>query len=243
MPEYGFVADNSRRVLERVEAAAARAGRKPDEVSLMAVSKFHPLEAVEAAYAAGLRLFGESRVQEAEAKFEAFLPAHPEARLELIGQLQSNKAKRAASLFSRIQSVDSESLILELDKRARAAGLRLEILLELHTGEESKSGFPGLEELLRAAELIASLGAGGGGRTSGIELRGLMTMAPYTQEEAPIRASFRALRGAREELARRFGFASFDVLSMGMSNDFELAVEEGSTLVRVGTAIFGQRRT
>lgn len=242
MGEYDFIGENALRIQESMERAASRSGRKPSEISLMAVTKFHPLEAVEAAYGAGLRLFGESRVQEAEGKFEAFLPDHPDARLELIGSLQSNKAKRAALLFSRIQSVDSEALLLELDRRARAAGRRLEILLELHTGEESKAGFPDRESLFRAAELLESL-SGSGLEQGGLVLKGLMTMAPYTRDEVPIRASFRALRSAREELDKRFHFKGFDVLSMGMSNDFEIAIEEGSTLVRVGTAIFGQRRT
>ena len=246
MSGYDFVADRVAGLLARAEAAAARAGRDPSEVAVMAVTKFHPAEAVEAAYRAGLRLFGESRVQEAEGKFPGFLAAHPDARLEMIGTLQSNKAKRAAALFSRIQSVDSEELLKELDKRARALGLRLEILLELHTGEESKAGFPGLESLFRALEFHAALGAGsaasaGDAASAGLVLRGLMTMAPYTKDEAPIRASFRALREAKEAALARFGLPGFDVLSMGMTNDFEAAIEEGSTLVRVGTALFGTR--
>ena len=250
MSGYDFVADRAAGLLARAEAAAARAGRKPSEVAVMAVTKFHPIEAVEAAYRAGLRLFGESRVQEAEGKFPAFLAAHPDARLEMIGTLQSNKAKRAAALFSRIQSVDSAELLKELDKRARALGRRLEILLELHTGEESKAGFPDLESLFRALELHEALQGGsaaaagdaaGDAAPAGLILRGLMTMAPYTKDESPIRASFRALREARDAVLARFGLPGFDVLSMGMTNDFEAAIEEGSTLVRVGTALFGSR--
>lgn len=250
MSDYDFVGERAAALLGRVEAAAARAGRRVSEISVMAVTKFHPLEAVEAAYRAGLCLFGESRVQEAEGKFPDFLAAHPDARLEMIGTLQSNKAKRAAALFSRIQSVDSAELLKELDKRARALGLRLEILLELHTGEESKAGFPDLESLFRALELAAALGGAAEGLPAGIEglsasggiaIRGLMTMAPYTKDEAPIRASFRALASAREAILARFGLPGFDVLSMGMTNDFEAAIEEGSTLVRVGTALFGSR--
>lgn len=251
MSGYAFVRDRAAELLGRVEAAAARAGRRPSEIAVMAVTKFHPAEAVEAAYRAGLRLFGESRVQEAEGKFPGFLAARPDARLEMIGTLQSNKAKRAAALFSRIQSVDSAELLKELDKRAKALGLRLEILLELHTGEESKAGFPDLEALFRAVELHAALQGGPGSEAArapegaapagGLVLRGLMTMAPYTKDEAPVRASFRALRAAREAVLRRFGFPGFDVLSMGMTNDFEAAIEEGSTLVRVGTALFGAR--
>jgi len=220
-------------VRERVAAAARRSGRAAEEVALLAVTKFHPIEAVEAAYAAGARLFGENRVQEAEVKYPAFLAARPDARVDMIGHLQSNKAKRAASLFSRVESVDSLELLAELDRRALAAGKVLEILFELHTGEESKSGFPSADLLWRACEAAASM--------RGIRPRGLMTMAPYTSEEAPIRSSFGALRDAFGEARRRFGFPGFDLLSMGMSNDFEMAVEEGATLVRIGTAIFGSR--
>ncbi|HRY53436.1 MAG TPA: YggS family pyridoxal phosphate-dependent enzyme [Spirochaetia bacterium] len=234
MGEYGFVAERYARVLEGIGAAAARSGRRPEEVSLLAVTKFHPLEAVEAAYAAGARLFGENRVQEAEAKYPAFLAAHADARLEMIGHLQSNKARKAPGLFSRVQSVDSVELLAELDRRAAAAGLRLELLFELRTGEDSKSGFAGLDELWAACEAAA-------GMASAVP-RGLMTMAPLASDPAPVRAAFRRLRSALEEAARRFAFPGFDVLSMGMSGDYELAVEEGSTLVRVGTAIFGERR-
>jgi len=217
----------------RIELAARRSGRQSGSTALLAVAKFHPVEAVEAAYRSGARLFGESRVQEAEAKYPAFLAAHPDASVELIGHLQSNKARKAAALFSRVQSVDSLGILAELDRRASDAGRRLELLLELHTGEESKSGFASLDELWRACEAAAAM--------RGIELRGLMTMAPYTKDELPIRSSFRALREAFSEARRRFDFPRFDLLSMGMSNDYEIAIEEGSTLVRVGTAIFGGR--
>lgn len=202
----------------------------------MAVTKFHPIEAVEAAYAAGARLFGENRVQEAESKFAPFLASHPDARVELIGSLQSNKAKKAVALFSSVQSVDSLGLLSELEKRAAAASRRLDILFELHTGEDSKAGFPDLEGLLEAADFLAGLGP-----DSSLRPRGLMTMAPFTKDEGSIRASFRSLRAAFDALKTRFPFPSFDTLSMGMTNDFEIAVEEGSTLVRIGTAIFGSR--
>ncbi len=220
-------------VMGRTALAARRSGRESGSVAVLAVAKFHPVDAVEAAYRAGARLFGESRVQEAESKYPPFLAAHPDASVELIGHLQSNKAKKAAALFSRVQSVDSLGILAELDRRALEAGRRLELLLELHTGEESKSGFASLDELWRACEAAAAM--------RGVLVRGLMTMAPYTKDESPIRASFRALREAFSEVRRRFGFPRFDVLSMGMSNDYEIAVEEGSTLVRVGTAIFGGR--
>jgi pyridoxal phosphate enzyme (YggS family) len=218
-------------VLGRIREAARRAGRDPGDVSLLSVAKFHPIEAVDAAYRAGARLFGESRVQEAESKYPAYLAAHPDASVEMIGHLQSNKAKRAVALFSRVQSVDSLDILAELDRRALEADRRMELLLELHTGEDSKSGFGSLDELWAACEAATAM--------RGVLVRGLMTMAPYTKDPSPIRASFRALREAYSEVRRRFCFPRFDVLSMGMSNDYEIAVEEGATLVRVGTAIFG----
>jgi pyridoxal phosphate enzyme (YggS family) len=233
MGEYDSVREGYLRVLEGMEAAARRAGRRPEETAILAVTKFHPVEAALAAYAAGIRLFGESRVQEAEAKYPAFLAERPDARLEMIGSLQSNKAKRAVALFSRIQSVDSAELLAELARRAAAAGRSVEFLFELHTGEESKAGFSSPGELWAACEAASGLGS--------LVPRGLMTIAPFTRDEAPLRASFRILRSAWEEARRRFAFPAFDVISMGMSNDYEIAVEEGSTLVRVGTAIFGRR--
>jgi pyridoxal phosphate enzyme (YggS family) len=240
--DYSFVRERVELVRSRVSEVAARAGRDPGEVELLAVTKFHPLEAVLAAWEAGLRSFGESRVQEAEAKFPPFLAGRPGARLDMIGHLQSNKAKKAVALFSRIQSVDSTELLLDLEARARGAGRRIEVLLELHTGEESKEGFRGTEELYRAVDrLLAARRGGAEAAGTGLSLRGLMTMAPASAEEAPIRASFGALRSAREGCRARFGAELFDVLSMGMSGDYEIAVEEGSTLLRIGSALFGER--
>lgn len=233
MTDYSFIGDAVLSHRERLAAAAARAGRSPDGIELLAVTKFHPVEALQAAWEAGVRSFGESRVQEAEGKLPPFLAAHPTARLDMIGHLQSNKAKRAIALFARIQSADSAELLLELDKRVRAADLRREVLLELHTGEESKEGFRGEDELYRALELLLSVD------DPRLEPRGLMTMAPAGRGEAAVRASFRSLRAASEGARRRFGLSGFDVLSMGMSGDFEIAVEEGSTLVRIGTGLFG----
>jgi pyridoxal phosphate enzyme (YggS family) len=235
MASYDSVAGNARRVQDAMADAALRSGRRPEEVELLAVTKFHPLEAVEAAHAAGLGLFGENRVQEAASKFEAWLPLHPEVRLDLIGSLQTNKAKKAVALFSTIESVDSLDLIRELQKRALAAGRRLGVLLELHTGEESKAGFPDREALARACELLAELG------DTALVPRGLMTMAPFTDDPGLIRASFRKLRAAFDEIAATRAFPDFQVLSMGMTSDYEIAIEEGSTRVRVGTAIFGPR--
>jgi PLP dependent protein len=246
--DYSFVRARVDELRGKIEDAARRSGRSVDRIELLAVSKFHPIEALAAAWESGLRSFGESRVQEAEEKFPAFLEAHPGLRLDMIGHLQANKVKKAVALFSRVESVDSAELLLDLDARARAAGLRREALLELHTGEESKEGFRSADELYRALELFLAR------EDRAIELRGLMTMAPNVaagspEREAVIRSSFSALRAALEgAIARfgldaraRFGRAGFDILSMGMSGDYELAVEEGSTLLRIGTALFGER--
>ena len=202
-------------------------------MELLAVSKFNPAEAVLAAYAAGIRAFGENRVQEADAKFGQLAGSIHGATIHLLGHLQSNKARKAATLFNCVQSIDSAAIALELSRRAQDAGRTLDLLFELHTGEESKSGFAGADELYRAMEAVAVLPA--------VRIRGLMTMAPYTDDVAAIRASFRACSGAFEKAKKLFALPSFDTLSMGMTNDLELAIEEGSTMVRVGTAIFGSR--
>jgi len=226
------VAENVEKIEERIAAACARSGRKRDEITLMAVTKFQELSAVEAAWDAGLRCFGESRVQEAVAKFDGFRERRPDARLHFVGGLQRNKAKTAAALFDCVQSVDREEIARELAKHAAARERPLPVLLELRTGEDSKSGFTDLDVLFRVTEFI--LGC------SSLEVRGLMTMAPFTEEEAPLRAAFRRVTEARRELERRFpGEGNWSCLSMGMSGDFEIAVEEGSTLLRIGGAVFG----
>ncbi|MBU0927218.1 MAG: YggS family pyridoxal phosphate-dependent enzyme [Spirochaetes bacterium] len=227
------VSESVAAVRERMLAACARAGRAEDSVRLLAVTKFNPADAVAAAYAAGLRVFGENRVQEAEAKFSSLSGSVPGSELHLLGHLQSNKAKKAVAIFDCVQSVDSEGILAELARRAEEAGKVLDVLFELHTGEESKSGFPDADSLLRALERAADMAF--------VRPRGLMTMAPYTDDEARIRASFRACAAAFSAASSRFPSPGFDTLSMGMTNDFELAIEEGSTMIRVGTAIFGNR--
>jgi len=206
----------------------------------MAVTKFMPLEAVVEAWDAGIRCFGESRVQEAVSKLSGFRTERPGAELHLIGALQRNKAKTAAAFFDCIQSVDRESLAEELAKHAsdreRSGGHTLPILLELRTGEDSKSGFESPEALCNAVELILACPT--------LRICGLMTLAPNTDEDAPVRAAFRKLAELRQKLEKRFPNQtghSFDCLSMGMSGDFETAIEEGSTMLRIGSAIFGER--
>jgi len=227
------IASRIEAVRSRMAAASARAGRPADAARLLAVTKFNPAEAVLAAYAAGVRIFGENRVQEAEAKFASIEGAVPGAEVHLLGHLQSNKARKAAALFSCVQSVDSEDILVELSRRASERGAPLDVLFELHTGEESKSGFPDADAVFRAIEKAAALPA--------LRPRGLMTMAPYTDDMTIVRASFRTCAAAFDKARARFGLPGFDVLSMGMTNDFEVAIEEGSTIVRIGTAIFGSR--
>jgi pyridoxal phosphate enzyme (YggS family) len=233
------IAENLLLIEERIQNACRRAGRNRDEIRLMGVSKFHGLPAVEEAWKGGLRLFGESRVQEAVEKFTGFRDRHGGAEIQMIGALQRNKVKPAVSLFDCIQSVDRDSLIRELEKLCVNRERPLDILLELHTGEESKSGFPGEESLFRAVETVLAC--------PNLRIRGLMTMAPFTGDEGLIRSSFRRLVKARDALAARFpggreNRCAWDCLSMGMSHDFEIAIEEGSTLLRIGTGIFGERR-
>jgi pyridoxal phosphate enzyme (YggS family) len=228
------IADRVKLIEEKIDAACRRSGRSRREIKLMGVSKFRPLEAVEAAMQAGIRLFGESRVQEGTEKLAGFRETHPHdnAEIHLIGSLQRNKAKKAAAFFDCIQSVDREPLINELGALTAGRECPLMIMLEYHTGEESKSGFPDIDNLLRAAEKALAF--------PGLRPAGLMTMAPLTGDEAAIRSSFRKLVKARDELLKRFGGGNWSCLSMGMTNDFEIAIEEGSNLIRIGTAIFGE---
>jgi pyridoxal phosphate enzyme (YggS family) len=225
------IAGNIAEIEERIQKACASAGRKRNEITLMGVSKFTPLGIVEEAWRAGISCFGESRVKEGSLKFESFKKKAPEVRLHLIGSLQRNKAKSAALFFDCVQSVDREQIIAELAKFAQQREKPLEILFELHTGEETKRGFTGFDDLFRAAEVVLNGGV--------LKPRGLMTMAPFTEDRNLIRSSFRQLVKAREELEKRFPPAeNWNCLSMGMSNDFETAIEEGSTMLRIGSLIF-----
>jgi pyridoxal phosphate enzyme (YggS family) len=230
------IADNIERLEERIINACLRCGRKREEVTLMAVTKFHGFDAAVEAWDAGIRCFGESRVQEASEKFGGCRDRFAGADLHLIGNLQRNKAKAAVSLFDCIESLDREELAKELAKHA--VSRNVPVLLELHTGEESKRGFAGLDDLCRVFETVSA--------GSGLTVCGLMTMAPYTSDEKQVRAAFKELAKMRRELERRFppaenGRHHWSCLTMGMSGDFEIAIEEGSTLIRIGGAIFGER--
>jgi PLP dependent protein len=238
-PLYGYsvgvIADNIARVSERVRNAARRAGRSPREITLMAVTKTIEPARIREAYAAGIRVFGENRVQEFEGK-RGDLADLRDAEFHLIGHLQSNKAAKAAELFSTIDSLDSLALAQKLNSAAAKLGRMLPVLVEINVGgEEGKSGFAPdpheLDELLLIAESLAN-----------IEIRGLMAVPPYTADPEGARPYFRKIRELRDRIAARaLRRVSIDVLSMGMSHDFEVAIEEGSTCVRVGTAIFGER--
>lgn len=216
-------------VRARIAAACARCGRSVEDVKLVAVSKTHPPEAVEAVAACGIMVFGENKVQEAKAKIP-LCPSH--LSWHLVGHLQTNKVKPAVELFDMIHSVDSARLLEAIDRACDAAGRRMKVLLEVNvSGESSKFGVKpeDVPALVRAA-----------GPLPRIELLGLMTMPPFAEEVEKARPHFRALRALRDRCQQELG-VPLPELSMGMTNDFEVAIEEGSTMVRVGTAIFGER--
>lgn len=229
------IPENIALVRQKIAAAAARVRRQPEEITLMAVSKTKEPERIREAYAAGLRVFGENRVQEFEKKSSA-LAELKEAEWHLIGHLQSNKAKKAAELFQGLDSVDSLHLAQKLNDAARQMGKVLPVLIEIKVSDEaSKAGIPlgspELENLLSGAAALDH-----------IQVRGLMTVPPFTEDPEGARVFFRLLRDRRDQIAaRKLPRIQMDVLSMGMSHDFEVAIEEGSTCVRVGTAIFGAR--
>jgi pyridoxal phosphate enzyme (YggS family) len=227
------IASNLAEIRERIRQAALRAGRDPGEVALMAVSKTHPAASILEAIAAGQRLFGENRVQEFAGKRDA-VPVSAGGRFHLIGHLQSNKAARAVELFDAIDSVDSLRLAERLNEAAVHFERRLDVLVEINIGgETAKSGLDPT-----SAELDALLDAQP--RLTNLAIRGCMTVPPFTPDPEGSRAYFRQLREVRDRLSARTGLALKE-LSMGMSHDFEVAIEEGSTCVRVGTAIFGSR--
>ena len=229
------IAKNIVAVREKINAAARRANRNSDEITLIAVSKTFPAESIREAYASGLRIFGESRVQEFISKLES-LKDLPNAEWHMIGHLQTNKAAKAAELFHAVDSLDSLRLAEKLNSAAEELGKKLPVSIEINVGGESaKTGIAPdsqeLENILRAAPILAHL-----------EIRGLMTVPPFTEDPEGARPFLRKLRGLRDQIAARYlPKISMDVLSMGMSHDFEVAIEEGSTCVRVGTAIFGKR--
>jgi hypothetical protein len=233
------IAENIAAVRERIASAAQRTGRDPEAVSLMAVCKTKPATEIRAAYQAGQRLFGENRVQEFHEKsgeLRDLMSGDNAAEFHLIGHLQSNKASRAAELFDAVDSVDSVAILERLHTAALRLNKHLPILIEINIGgEDQKAGIApdsrDLEQILQAAPQLLA-----------ISIRGLMAVPPFTDDPEGARPYFRRLAELRDRIARRkLPSIGMDELSMGMSHDFEVAVEEGSTCVRVGTAIFGAR--
>lgn len=230
------LAERLPRVRERVEAALRRSGRAPGSVRIVAVTKGRPVEAVRAVLNAGVADVGENRVEELEAKEPAFRDGG--VRWHMIGHVQGRKAARAARLADVVHSVDSERLAKKLSRAAEASGRRLPVLVQVNaSGEAAKGGFPAVAEPAAAVEALVPVAA-----LPGLQVRGLMTMAPFTRDEAVLRATFRRARKLFAAAADR-GVPGFHAqeLSMGMSNDYELAVEEGSTIVRLGTVLLGER--
>ena len=229
------IAENTAHIRERIAAASRRAGRNPDEITLMGVSKTFPAERIREAYAAGLRVFGENRVQEFAGKADALRDLR-DAEWHLIGHLQTNKAAKAVELFDAVDSVDSVRTAEKLNAFSEGGGKTLSVLIELNVGgEKAKNGVAsGSDELEQI--LLGAL------RWGNLRIGGMMTVPPYSEDPEGSRAYFRQLRQIRDRIAARnlpqIGMA---VLSMGMSHDFEVAIEEGATCVRVGTAIFGGR--
>jgi len=229
------VADNIASVREQVRLAAVRAGRAPSEITLMAVSKTFPADRIRAAYLAGIRHFGENRVQEYSGKIGALIDL-TEAHWHMIGHLQTNKAAKAVELFEAVDSVDSLKLAQKLNEAAGKLGRKLAVLIEVNLGgEAAKTGLAPdsreMNEIFAAAPSLEHL-----------EIRGLMTIPPFADDPWQARPFFRRLRQLRDQIAaRQLPSLDLSVLSMGMSHDFEAAIEEGSTCVRVGTAIFGER--
>jgi pyridoxal phosphate enzyme (YggS family) len=238
------IEQNIAEVQAHIERAAARGGREGEDVMLVAVTKTHSVDTVIAAFEAGMRHFGENRVEEAEGKIPAAREALPgDATWHMIGHIQSRKTRDIAPLFDWVHSVDRYKIARRLDMAAADLGRTLPSLIEVNvSGEESKYGFDlsawpddtgQIERFFEQVERMLELPA--------LDLRGLMTMAPYTEEPETVRPIFRRLRELREALCERFPEREWPHLSMGMSADYEVAVEEGATIVRIGTALFGPR--
>ena len=227
------VASNYRTILQRIDEAAARAGRDPDEVKLLGAAKAQSVERMRAAIIAGVKLIGENYVQEAHAKKEAI---SERAEWHMIGHLQRNKAKTAVEVFDVIQSLDNIALARELAKEGAKRNKRVRALVEVNLGgEESKSGIAEdkAADLLRAAGALSSLG-----------IEGLMAVPPFRQNPEDVRPYFRRLRELRARLREeRIPNVDLKELSIGMTHDYTVAVEEGATIVRIGTALFGPRKT
>lgn len=230
------IVDNLNSIKAKILDAEKKAGRELGSVKLMAVSKFHPVEAIEETIKAGQILYGENRVQEAGEKFSIIKNSSQDIQLHIIGQLQRNKVRDAVKIADCIQSVDRIELLTEIEKQCAKINKKIDVFFELHTGEDTKSGFETEEDLDEALALISK------GEFPHINPKGFMTMAPFSDDKDLVRKSFKTLREVSERMKIKYPDFDLSELSMGMSGDFEIAIEEGSTLVRIGTAIFGERQ-
>ena len=225
------IADNLRDIRAHIESAKTRRGTN-QAVKIIAVTKTHPFSIINACYNNGIRSIGENRVQEAIKKFQK-LSGVPMLIKRFIGHLQTNKVNRCLDYFDTVDSVDSARLAKKISDRAKYLNRTIQILLEVNTtNEEQKNGF--LPEQIGEMLYCSTL--------SGINIEGLMTVGPLTKNEKDIRSSFGLLRKTKEDLNSKLNKKKINELSMGMSNDFQIAVEEGSTMIRIGTALFGKRR-
>jgi pyridoxal phosphate enzyme (YggS family) len=232
MSQQEILAANIAEVRSHIAAAAERGGRNPDQITLVAVSKTRPVELVKLAYNLGVVDFGENRVQEALPKIVEFHPQ--DIRWHMIGHLQSNKASKVVGAFDCVHSVDSLHLAQVLDRHAEEHSVRLPILLQVNiAGEESKEGMTPADVPSLARQIVT---------LPHLEVQGLMTIAPLVADPEEVRPLFRALRSLRDRLRDELPQSSWHHLSMGMTDDYVVAIEEGATIVRVGRAIFGQRR-
>lgn len=230
-----MIKENLNRIICDIKNIAKNAGRNENDVKLLAVSKFHPVEEIIEASDAGQILFGENRVQEACEKFQKLNEENIKFSLHMIGSLQTNKVRNIVKYAECIQSVDRLELLKEIEKQCAKIDRKINILFEIHTGEESKAGFQSEEDLDQTLRYCVDNNA------PHVIPRGFMTMAPFTKNESLIRKSFITLRELRDKFQAKYKQFDLSELSMGMSGDYKIAIEEGSTMVRIGTAIFGER--
>ncbi|TVQ40758.1 MAG: YggS family pyridoxal phosphate-dependent enzyme [Spirochaetaceae bacterium] len=232
--EQATIAERLGLVRERVEQALQRSARSGDNVTIMAVTKTQTSALIRAAYDAGIRCFGENRVQEAAQKYTLLLRECPDLDLQMVGHLQRNKTRDAVELFSTVQSIDKPATLEALQNWCRKSECRMDVLIEYNTsGEDTKYGVTSSGALSACVEQAL--------RMDRLQLRGLMTIGPFTDDRNAIRGAFQTLAAHFFEIRGRFAPDSFDTLSMGMSNDYEIAVEEGATMIRLGTVLFGPR--
>lgn len=228
-----MVKENVLKVQSQIQDACREAGRNPQDVTLVAVTKYAPLDAIQDSIDAGILNIAENRVQEAEKKFPPLLAKNPQVRSHIIGHLQTNKAKDAIKVCSLIQSVDSLKLAQEIEKQAAKLNQVSEVLVQFNTAREEQKFGAQSEEALTLIEAISKL--------EHVAIKGFMCMAPYTEDQGIIRKTFADLRAIRDQIQSKFsGHSRIDtrILSMGMSGDYKIAIQEGSTMIRVGSAIF-----